>query len=112
MSTGTGRAAEDTAVNYLLNYGFEIMHRNWRTKFCEIDIVASKDKAVHFVEVKYRSNPHHGSSLDYIAARKQRQLKRAAMAWVGEHDWEGDWQIDAIGIDGKHVSFVPNVIND
>jgi Holliday junction resolvase-like predicted endonuclease len=48
-----GSTGEETACGYLVNNGYKILERNYRTKFGEIDIVAkSPDKTLVFVEVK------------------------------------------------------------
>lgn len=36
--------------------GHEIIERNWRTRYCETDIVSMKDDVLWFTEVKYRKN--------------------------------------------------------
>ncbi|MBI4101286.1 YraN family protein [Candidatus Microgenomates bacterium] len=100
-TTDIGRGAEELAADYLISKGFKILTRNWRTRWCEIDIVAQKGQRIHFVEVKYRKDLSHGSGLDYITKTKMRQLKNAALFWVGEKDWDGDYQIDVISVDGE-----------
>lgn len=53
MSTKTtGNAGEDRAVEYLIKKDFTIIERNWRTRTGEIDIIASKDESIVFIEVK------------------------------------------------------------
>lgn len=101
MSTSVGRAAEDAVAEHLKTLGFEILAQNWRNRWCEIDIVANRDKVVHFVEVKYRKSTSHGSGLDYITPSKIKQLKRAALFWINEHAYEGDYQIDVASVDGQ-----------
>ena len=50
MATTTiGRQAEAAVANYLENDGFEMLEKNWRTKICEIDIVAKKNGIVYLV---------------------------------------------------------------
>ncbi len=100
MSTAIGQEGEDQATEYLQAHGFKIMARNWKNRWCEIDIVAKKDKSIHFVEVKYRKSAVHGSGFDYITPKKLKQMRFAAQAWVGEHKWDGDFQLDAVEIDG------------
>ena len=46
--------------------GHEIIERNWRTRYCEIDIVSKKDNALYFTEVKYRKNDNFGDGLAAI----------------------------------------------
>lgn len=47
-----GNLGEEIASRFLINKGFEIVDRNYRKKFGEIDIVAKKEEIIHFVEVK------------------------------------------------------------
>ena len=50
--------------------GHEIIERNWRTRYCEIDIVSIKDDVLWFTEVKYRKNDDFGSGLEVITTKK------------------------------------------
>ncbi len=104
-----GRAAEEEATKYLEKLGYEILDTNWKTRLCEIDIVAKKKKTVYFVEVKYRATDAQGSGLEYITAQKLGQMKFAAQMWVAENNWAGDYQlvaIEASGTDYKITSFL------
>lgn len=73
-----GDAGETAAANYLTRHGHEIIERNWRTKFCEIDIVSKKGDTVYFTEVKYRKRADQGGGLAAITPKKLRQMKFAA----------------------------------
>jgi ribonuclease HII len=73
-----GDAGEDAAVDYLKQHGHEIIDRNWRTKFCEIDIISFHDDTIYFTEVKYRKKDDQGGGLAAITTQKQRQMKFAA----------------------------------
>lgn len=111
-STDTGRKAEKAASVYLEMRGYEIIERNWRRPRCEIDIIAKKDGAIHFVEVKYRFNDDQGSGLEAITATKLKQMRRAAWTWVAENEYRGDYQLDAVETAGRDftvLSFVENV---
>lgn len=80
-----GEAAETFAAEYLESEGFETIERNWKTKWCEIDIVALKEGVVYFVEVKYRRNDKAGDGLEAITKAKQRQMLFAARMWMHTH---------------------------
>ncbi len=80
-----GDRAETTAAEYLVSEGHTILERNWRTKFCEIDIVSQKDDCVYFVEVKHRKNDKAGSGLVYITPKKLKQMKFAARLYAHNH---------------------------
>ena len=73
-----GAPAEDEAANYLVRQGHEILERNWKTKYCEIDIVSQKDETVYFTEVKYRKQSNQGGGFAAITPKKLNQMKFAA----------------------------------
>jgi len=111
-STQTGRKAEGAARAYLEMRGFKIVEQNWRRPRCEIDIIASKDGVIHFVEVKYRFDNQQGGGLEAITATKLKQMQHAAWTWVDEYKWRGEYVLSAIEIAGPKftiLSFVENV---
>jgi ribonuclease HII len=73
-----GDAGEDAAFQYLVTQGHDIIDRNWRTKFCEIDIISYHNDTIYFTEVKYRKKDDQGGGLAAITPQKQRQMKFAA----------------------------------
>ncbi len=116
VSTEVGRQAEAAAADYLEQQGFKILGRNWRNRWCEIDIVAqSGDKTVHFVEVKHRRTDLFGSGFEYVTADKQNRLARAAQVWMAQNGTDRPFQIDVISITGSlahpKIEYLENVIN-
>ena len=73
-----GDKGEQVAADWLAANGHEIIARNWRTRYCEIDIVSVKGEVLYFTEVKYRKNDDFGDGLAAITAKKQRQMRFAA----------------------------------
>jgi Holliday junction resolvase-like predicted endonuclease len=92
-AAASGRAAEALVAVHLEGLGYKIRTRNWRTKLCEIDIVAEKNGVIYFYEVKFRASESQGGGLDYITERKIRQLKFAAANWCDQHSWTGDYRV-------------------
>lgn len=80
-----GDAAESEVAEYLKKRGHEILARNWRTKYCEIDIVSRAGGTVYFTEVKYRKNDRQGGGLAAITPKKQRQMAFAAEYFAAKH---------------------------
>lgn len=95
-----GHKAEDAAAQYLQRHGYEIFDRNWRTRQCEIDIVAKKDNVVSFIEVKYRQNSSQGNGLEYVTAAKLRQMQFAADMWMSHHNFVGECTLAALEVSG------------
>jgi ribonuclease HII len=77
-----GDTAEDIASEYLARVGHQILDRNWKTKFCEIDIVSQLSDVIYFTEVKYRKKFDQGGGLAAITPKKLRQMKFAAEFYV------------------------------
>lgn len=112
MSTvETGRRAEQVAADFLVYKGCTILQHNWRTRRCEIDVVAYRDDVVYFCEVKYRLTHNQGLGLDYITPKKLSQMRFAAEVWVVSNNWNGEYQLCAIEVAG--VDFrITNVVKD
>ena len=112
-TTQTGRKAEIAASNYLVMRGYKILERNWRRPSCEIDIIATKDNQVFFVEVKYRASDNQGGGLEALTASKIKQMKYAAWTWVEESKWKGSYYLSAIEVGSKDfqiLSFIDDLI--
>lgn len=82
---GRGSFYEDVCVEYLIKNGFDILHRNYRCKLGEIDIIAKKDDIIRFIEVKFRGSDSYGSALEAVDFRKQRRIMRAASWFLNEY---------------------------
>ena len=77
-----GDKGETIAANFLQKRGFNIIERNWRSKHLEIDIIASIDNKLHFVEVKTRTNRKYGMPEESISKAKMNHLKVGAEAYL------------------------------
>ena len=99
-TTVIGRGAEGAVAIFLTQHGYKILDRNWRTRWCEVDIIALKNKVVYFIEVKYRINDSQGSGFDYIGPQKLRQLMFAAEFWTSQKNWTGDYRLLAASVSG------------
>lgn len=96
-----GAIAEDEAADYLTRQGHEVLERNWKTKYCEIDIVSQKDGTVYFTEVKYRKQPNQGGGFAAITAKKLNQMKFAARLYVQTKRLDGvDLRLAAASLTG------------
>jgi putative endonuclease len=91
-----GAWGETVAATHLEAHGYTIVARNWRCAIGEIDIVAQKDDALAFVEVKTRRG---GNPEDQITQRKAQKLLETAQTYLLEHDLdEIDFSVDVIAV--------------
>ena len=102
-----GRHGEEAAVEHLRRLGYEIVARNHRTRFGELDVIARDGPTLVFCEVKSRREG--GAPWDSLHARKRLQVRRMAAAWLATTPDRPRWaelRFDAIGVtfDGRgHV---------
>ena len=80
-----GDSGEDKACEFLITQGHEILQRNWKNRWCEIDIVSLHDGTIYFVEVKYRKNAHSGNGFEAITNTKLQQMTFAAEYYQAKH---------------------------
>ena len=78
----TGQLGEDIAADFLVAQYYQLLHRNWRSGRSEIDIIASFNSTIHFIEVKTRTDKFFGLPESKVNAAKLKQLKLAASAYL------------------------------
>jgi putative endonuclease len=96
-----GDTGEQLAADHLIRRGFQILDRNYRTRFGELDIVASDDHQIVFCEVKCRvANRAGRDPLESVHPAKRAQVRRMAGRWLieREHPHVRDLRFDAIGV--------------
>ncbi len=84
-STSIGHAFEVRVAEDLEKQGYIITHRNWKTRSCEIDIIAQKAATTYFVEAKYRQKDQQGDGFDAVGPKKQRQMAKAAKLFIAQN---------------------------
>lgn len=95
-----GDDSETVATEYLIRAGHEIIKRNWRTKWCEIDIVSRKDGVIYFTEVKHRKNDQAGGGMEAITPGKLRQMRFSASLYASSLKEPYDLRLSAIATTG------------
>jgi putative endonuclease len=94
-----GRWGEQAAADFLVTNGYEVISRNTRTPYGEIDVIARRNELFVFIEVKARTSRTFGYPEESITVRKAEHLLSAAEHYAAEHGIE-QWQIDAISVEG------------
>ncbi|MBI5353052.1 MAG: YraN family protein [Chloroflexi bacterium] len=95
-----GAWGENIAADYLSERGYEIVARNIRTPYGEIDIIAQQGDVTIFVEVKTLTSSREFFPEKNITATKQQHMLNAAQSYTAEHEID-HFQIDAISVEGR-----------
>jgi len=94
-----GTWGEDLALRYLIQNGYELVERNYRTRRGEIDLIVRKEDALVFVEVKLRRGTGFGDPLEAVTPRKQYTLRSVAERYLYARKPHYDiLRFDVIGI--------------
>ena len=100
----TGAIAEDFVARRLAAAGWEIVERNARTRYGELDIVARDGGTLVFIEVKgARQGTRFGPERPILSVdhRKQQRVRRLATAWMSERRDQlpyDEIRFDAVGV--------------
>lgn len=108
---GVGRRGEDVAADYLGQQGYQIVERNFRTRFGEIDLICWDDRDLVFVEVKARTSHRFGLPEEAITWRKRQKLRQLISLYLQEHEQRFQrLRLEAIAIDLEPVSLLVRAI--
>ena len=93
-----GRLGEELAAAHFERLGYRIVARNYRTRFGELDLVATDEDVLVFCEVKTR---RAGDPWQSLGEAKRRQVRSMGRAWLSEardRPRTSELRFDAIGI--------------
>jgi putative endonuclease len=97
-----GLWGEDQAAAFLEEQGYQILGRNIRTKYGELDLVAQHENITVFIEVKTRTSTLFGWPEEAVTSRKQTHLRSAAEAYLVDHPaLDREIRIDVIAIERR-----------
>jgi len=115
-----GAIGEQKASSFLVRLGYKIRETNYWKPYGEIDIIAEKDRVIHFIEVK-SSKYYPGTAFMpeiRVNARKIRNLKKICETYLRERHAPSEqrWQIDIISVildsDGtlREINHIENAV--
>ncbi|MCI1964636.1 MAG: YraN family protein [Oscillospiraceae bacterium] len=98
MSNRSGPAGETCAAEYLKKSGFQIVERNYRSRFGEIDIIAENGQYIVFAEVKTRQMSSIAEPEAFVTPAKQKRIAKTALLYLQKHPTRLQPRFDVIGI--------------
>jgi len=107
MSRAKGNLAEEKACEFLINNGFNIVERNFYSRFGEIDIIATKGEVLHFVEVK--SGDDYEKAILNITRTKLSRIIRTSDIYIKKNVYNSDFQYDAVIITISDIYHLENI---
>jgi putative endonuclease len=107
-----GELGERIAGRWLESHGYTMLARRWRSGHRDIDLIATRDGIVTFVEVKTRAALEFGDPVEAVHAQKRRSLCLSAREWLAKNRADGDvtYRFDVIGVLLRHrVAWVRHI---
>lgn len=112
----TGRLGEQAAAEKAEACGFRILHRNWRCRTGELDVVAMDGETLVFIEVRTRTGTAvFGTPQESVDGRKQRQVRNTAQVYIhnlGKYEYPIRFDLISIVMDRegsiRSIDHLPN----
>ncbi|ARE81060.1 YraN family protein [Campylobacter helveticus] len=103
----SGILGENRACSFLKKRKFEILERNFHSKFGEIDIIAKKDEILHFIEVKFTQKDYE--PYERLDTKKYNKILKTIEFYKLKKQFYNDFQLDLICIKDKEIEFFENI---
>ena len=104
----TGRLGESLAAAYFEQRGYTLLHKNWRHRNWEVDIIATRNGMLHFIEVKTASSLQYGHPEEKVDTKKIRYLINASEEFLFQQPQWKRIQFDVLAITmlpGKEIEY-------
>lgn len=107
-----GKAGEEIVAKKLEQNGFSILHKNYAQRYGEIDLIASKDDLILFIEVKMRQKSGYDLE-NLITPAKQKKIILVAKQYMAKYDvYDKVCRFDVALIQGTednyNLKYIPN----
>ena len=107
MSRHKGNIAETKACEFLYDHGFIVLEQNFYSRFGEIDIIATKNEVLHFVEVK--SGDDYEKAIQNITKSKISELIKTGDVYIKKNGFNGDYEYDAVVVTPEKIWHIENI---
>ena len=113
MAKSLGQRGEDYAADWMERHGFEIIARNYHSRFGEIDIIGKNTQYIVFVEVKTREQGGMVSPLEAVTKSKQSKVLLTAQQYLLKYPSDLQPRFDFAAVTSLHgklygLQYFPN----
>ncbi|MFT5170743.1 MAG: putative endonuclease [Candidatus Marinamargulisbacteria bacterium] len=105
-----GRIGEEIACQLLRKKGYQIIETNFSSKYGEIDIIATIDETLVFIEVKNYSPSNYLSPIESITQKKRRRIRRTIDVYrLKKNITDTNLRVDLVLIEGSQVDHIEGI---
>ncbi|MCK5820116.1 MAG: YraN family protein [Psychromonas sp.] len=107
MSRAKGNIAESLSVDFLVQNGYAIIEQNFYSRFGEIDIIASKENLLHFIEVK--SAEDYELAVQNVTPRKIQRILRTVDVYMKKKALDTSYSVDVAIVTPENIELLENI---
>jgi putative endonuclease len=110
----TGTLGEQAACSALVDQGYRVLHRNYRVRGGELDIVCERNGELVFCEVKTRTSRTFGLPEEAVTIAKRRRLRRLALEYLQRerlHVRRLRFDVISVFVSNGHVGELRHIVN-
>ena len=105
-----GRHGEEMAALALTKQGYQLLCRNYQSRYGEIDLIAQKGDCLYFVEVKLQRGSTFGVAAEQVTATKKQRLTQQAEQYLAESGWQGACGFLIVTIDNGKLKIIEDFL--
>lgn len=107
-----GEKSEQLACRYLLNQGLQLIEKNFRSKYGEIDLIMKDNETLVIVEVRFRKSNKYGGALESISQKKQSRIIATTQYYLSTHKVNSSIRFDVITMSNNtDIQWIKNAFN-
>lgn len=111
---GVGTLGEQAACRALEGDGYRILHRNYRVRGGELDVVCERDGTLVFCEVKTRTSALFGLPEEAVTVTKRRRIRRLAAEYLHRERRSARrvrFDVLSVNVDGGAVTGIRHIVD-
>lgn len=97
-TTQRGGEGERLAAEYLQKRGYQLLEKNYRCRYGELDLILRKGELIVFAEVKLRKNDGFSPAAEAVTPAKRERLRKAASLWLAQRDCGDPARFDVVEV--------------
>lgn len=110
-----GNLGETIACDYLIKQGYHIIQRNFSCKVGELDIIATDNDFLVFIEVKTRTSDRFGLPSESVSYSKQKKIVKTALCFIAYKklfDYMSRFDVIEVTVGESYEAHQINLIKD
>lgn len=104
-----GDKAEQLACEYLIKQGLQLIEKNYRSRYGEIDLIMRDEQILVVVEVRLRTSNRYGSAEESITQTKQSRIIATTQHYINATKTKSAIRFDVIAMSrNDEINWIKN----